>query len=101
EWRQKNPQHPLFLAYFGSAYPRYYGLDYTPMPGGAYMFDDEESARFPSPGERAVIAISATHLQGIYQTEAMRTTSAPLWEHRYDADAELGGSIYVFQWPLG
>jgi hypothetical protein len=98
EWRRANPEHPLYLAYFGSAYPPYYGLDYTPLPGG-YFFD--EDARLPSPSEKAVIAISATHLQGIYHSERERALYQPFWERRNQALTVLGGTIYIFEWPLG
>ncbi|HZN04389.1 MAG TPA: hypothetical protein VFD06_12475 [Candidatus Polarisedimenticolia bacterium] len=62
-WRRAHPEEPLYLAYFGQADPAHYGIDARSLPTSRR---DEPGTTLPSPGERATLAISATHLQGIY-----------------------------------
>ena len=89
DWRQKNPDGNLYLCYFGMADPAYYGIDYINLPGG-YRYGPP--VKFPTgPG---IIAISATHLQGIHLDLALRDYYAPLRHAR--PIAVLGGSIYLF-----
>ncbi len=89
DWRQKNPEPKLYLCYFGMADPAYYGIDYINLPGG-YRFGPP--ARLPT--DPGIIAISATHLQGIHLEAALRDYYAPL--RRAHPVAVLGGSIYLF-----
>jgi hypothetical protein len=94
EWQRKNPDRKLYLSYFGTAHPAFYGIRYTPMQGG----DDFTSpGGWPQPGESCVVAISATHSQGIY------LEGGPIWP-KYQAlirgrkpIAVLGHSIYLFE----
>jgi hypothetical protein len=89
DWRQKNPDGNLYLCYFGMADPAYYGIDYINLPGG-YRYGPP--VKFPTgPG---IIAISATHLQGIYLDPALQSYYEPLRSAR--PVAVLGGSIYLF-----
>jgi hypothetical protein len=89
DWRQKNPDGNLYLCYFGMADPAYYGIDYINLPGG-YRYGPP--VKFPTgPG---IIAISATHLQGIYLDPALQSYYEPL--RRARPMTVLGGSIYLF-----
>lgn len=88
-WRQKNPGRKLYLCYFGMADPAYYGIDYINLPGG-YRYGPP--ARLPT--EPGIIAISATHLQGIHLEPSLRDYYAPLRQAR--PVTVLGGSIYLF-----
>jgi hypothetical protein len=89
QWRRENPDEPFYLCYFGMADPAYYGIDYINLPGG-YRYGPPP--QFPAaPG---VIAISATHLQGIHLDPALRNYYAPL--RRARPLEVLGGSIYLF-----
>lgn len=53
---------PVYLSYFGSARPEYYGVDAVPLP--SYL--DRMTARVPVGLHPGVYAISATMLQGVY-----------------------------------
>jgi hypothetical protein len=89
DWRQKNPDGNLYLCYFGMADPAYYGIDYINLPGG-YRFGPPVQL----PTDPGVIAISATHLQGIHLDSGLRDYYTPL--SRIRPKAVLGGSIYLF-----
>jgi hypothetical protein len=91
-WQRANPAAPpLYLAYFGLADPHYYGIRYTPLPGG-YHYDPPPAW----PRGTCVIAVSATYLQGLLiDPELYRQFYAPLAKRR--PDAVLGGSIYLYQ----
>jgi hypothetical protein len=92
-WQHDHPDVKLYLGYFGSADPAYYGIRYTNI--------DEGFADGPSPQPivgPAVLAISATTLQGTYCRQvAGRPTWSTLWKLK-PIDV-LGGSIYLFHVP--
>jgi hypothetical protein len=89
DWRQKNPDCRLYLCYFGMADPAYYGIDYINLPGG-YRYGPP----IQLPTAPGIIAISATHLQGIHLDPELRDYYAPL--RRTRPLAVLGTSIYLF-----
>jgi 4-amino-4-deoxy-L-arabinose transferase-like glycosyltransferase len=87
-WRKEHPQGQLDLDYLGTADPKYYlGKDYVPLQN-AIMTDPQWAWR---PG---YLAVSATHLQGLYvPLEIAR------FYHRLSQlppTAVIGGSIYVY-----
>jgi hypothetical protein len=91
-WQRAHPEEPLYLAYFGQADPAHYGIRATRLPTSD---PHEPGTSLPAPGERATLAISATHLQGIYIRDR--------WLERFYAAARrqrpkaiLGGTIYLF-----
>jgi hypothetical protein len=47
QWQRANPQYQLFLNYFGSADPRYYGIHYVKLPGSIGPDDQTPSASLP------------------------------------------------------
>ena len=102
EWQQERrrryPGEPLYLVYFGLADPWAYGIDYVNMPGG-YAFGAVHGRPRNDPG---VLAVSATALQGIYVTPdkypGMRDATAAL--RKLEPLDVLGGSIYLYRWPL-
>lgn len=87
-WQEAHPDTPIALAYFGiaddtgrtDALPKAYGITFVDLPPGA---PDPRVTR-----ER-VLAISATHLQGVYSNDYVAY-------QRYDPIAVLGGTIYLF-----
>ncbi len=91
EWQRENPSKPLYLAYFGTADPAYYGIRYTNLPGG-YSFG--EPPRWPD--GPAVLAVSATILQGTYAfSDELRASyqalqSQPVLE-------VVGETIYLYE----
>lgn len=85
----QGPNHPpVYLSYFGSSYPRYYGIDAQDLPS----FTDRWTPRLPPPLTGGVYAISATMLQTVYLVEAQGRWR-PEYEKRY---REVLGTVRVF-----
>ncbi|MGD9022895.1 MAG: hypothetical protein PVJ62_03860 [Deltaproteobacteria bacterium] len=93
EWRRKNPSRKLYLCYFGMADPAYYGIDYVNLPGGYRYGPPVQPVTDPG-----IIAMSATHLQGIHLDPALRNYYAPL--RQANPMTVLGSSIYLFDSTL-
>jgi hypothetical protein len=90
-WRQQNPQERLYVCYFGMADAGYYLDSYTALPGHS------SSPLSPQlPREPGVLAISATHLQGIYLDPATRAMYRALYE-KHEPIQILGGTIYLYR----
>jgi hypothetical protein len=100
-WQREHPDVKLYLAYFGKADPRYYGIRFTNMPAGfaGYNVRDGQLVAPPKPTSRpnapGVLAISATILQGTYESGTEQDIYGPL--RRSTPLAVLGGSIYLFE----
>jgi hypothetical protein len=88
-WMDVHNVPHINLAYFGSAFPPYYGINATPLPGSAFY---ETAPEVEIPG---YVAVSATLLNGVYLGEQERAfyrafqTMVPV--------ATIGHSIYVFK----
>jgi hypothetical protein len=95
EWQQMHPQENLYLSYFGSADPAFYGVRGTLVPGGFQRAG--EPAAFPPPGTRVVLAVSASNLQGMYMPPQLR----PMYEQikSWKPREVLGGTIYLYDLP--
>lgn len=89
-WRAANPGRKFFLAYYGSADPRAYGIDYINARPG-YQYDEREPT-FDVEG--GLYAISASYLQGIYPEE-MRPAMKNLRDHSVPF-AIINDSIYIY-----
>ncbi len=93
DWQRRHPDVKLYLAYFGTADPEYYGIRYTNIPDGYWAGPPPQ--QITSPG---VIAISATTLQGPYAARINgECIYSRLWSLR--PIEVLGGSIYLFRYP--
>ncbi len=88
KWQRDHPAEYLYLAYFGSTDPAYYGIRYVNLQMGY-----QPGPPMQSPARPGVLAISATTLQGPYCGQYWAT----LW--RQKPFAILGGSIYLFHFP--
>lgn len=94
KWRKNHPHVPLYLSYFGTADPRYYGIDYiniTPR----YIFKLETVE--PDLSRPGVIAYSATNLTAVY-AQNMRDYFASVRERK--PIAIIGESIFLYKWPF-
>ena len=92
-WQQRNPERRLYLSYFGAADPGAYGIVYTSVPGGSEFGNPP----FESPRGPAVLAVSATNLQGIYMADAgLRARYRKLWDETPIAVLG-GGTIYLYE----
>ena len=85
---------PLYLAYFGLADPRSFGIRYVPLPGG-YAYDPPPR-QFPPVDRAAWVAVSASLLQSTpYTDDRFKGYYARLAARK--PEQVLGGSIYVFR----
>jgi 4-amino-4-deoxy-L-arabinose transferase-like glycosyltransferase len=93
DWQQRHPNDKLYLCYFGSADPAFYGIKYTNLPSGYFLNPLTEYPVVPG-----VLAVSATKLQGVY----VYPDNNAFYTHlRNQPPREiLGGSIYLFDFPL-
>ncbi len=94
EWlRERQIEDPVNLCYFGTADPRYHGIPHINLPGG-YAFEPEAAfseARIPG-----YLAISATHLHGVYFSPPTRRA----WQEFLDRGTyveRIGYSIFIFR----
>jgi hypothetical protein len=62
-WLDSHPDDHVYLAYFGTASPKYYGIDATIL----LDFFNQDKPRATEPLTAGTYCISATLLQGIYQ----------------------------------
>ncbi len=94
-WQRRHPDANLYLAYFGQADPRYYGITYKKLPTDR---PGEPGTEMPAPGEPAVIAVSATHLQQIYIRHRLLAAFYAELRRRHLV-VVLGGTIYLYALP--
>jgi Dolichyl-phosphate-mannose-protein mannosyltransferase len=92
QWQKTHRDQKLYLLYFGTADPAYYGIQYSNLPGSYIL--GPSMALPTSPG---IIAASATDMQGIYLDDAEH--HAYSWMLRAKPITVLGGSIYLFEYP--
>ena len=97
--REREIEEPINLCYFGMADPRFYQIRHVKMPGGYELeppFGRKNSfSRAFRPG---YLAISATALQGVYQSSALRQA----WRS-FLRDARpvgtVGHSVFIYYLP--
>ena len=100
-WMSRHEVARVELAYFGSADPRYYGIDYAALPAatpGLQLPDAPE--RWSRPALPGYVAISATVLTGVYLDPQWRLFYSGL-RRRTPTDV-IGNSIFVYwldRWP--
>jgi hypothetical protein len=96
KWRRENPTERLYLFYFGSVDPAFYGIDdYVNLPPGFWLGPEY---RLVDESRPSVIAISATYVQDNHMPPALRGYYASLRQAR--PREILGGSIYLYDFPL-
>ena len=69
DWHKEHPDKLIYLCYFGTADPSYYGINRVDLPGG-YVFSSQFG--MPQPQIPGIIAMSVTDLQGTYMSKEMR-----------------------------
>ncbi|HEX3358202.1 MAG TPA: phospholipid carrier-dependent glycosyltransferase [Tepidisphaeraceae bacterium] len=92
QWQQKHPDVPLYLMYFGTADPTFFGIDYINVDGG-YDYSPLPIRRMDRPG---ILAVSASILQGISVSNELQIKIHRL--RRRQPLTVLGGSIYLYEW---
>jgi hypothetical protein len=96
EWQRSHMEKKLYLCYFGSAYPTFYGIQAGYLPGGWPYSNARVSV--PTAGEPCYLAISATHLMGVNYPPNLRDRYRQLLG--FHPLAVLGGTIYIYELPL-
>jgi hypothetical protein len=92
QWMDENGVKKIQLGYFGTADPNYYGIDAHYLPGSVmyYQRRNEDSPPFPKH-----VAVSVTHIYGIYFGKALRGIYGALRERQ--PIATIGYSIFVYR----
>ena len=97
-WMRENGVPRIKLSYFGSALPSYYGIDAVALPGYTAPHTPHV-VREIRPGD--VVAVSATHLQGVYVDPEDRALLARF--RALEPIGRAGWSIFIyradFAWP--
>jgi 4-amino-4-deoxy-L-arabinose transferase-like glycosyltransferase len=88
--RQKLPV--IYLSYFGTAPPSYYGIRYQYVPGAWPLEWPPPDDTVPSTAQRKILAISANNLQDVFNSYG------PLfrWLRLREPVAKIGYSIFVY-----
>ena len=93
DWQRQHPGVPLYTKLFYSVEPAFYGLDYHRLQ---IQPDGPRAGELTSniPMVHGVIAVGATHLQGLY----ISPWEARFYQHLRETRpiAVLGGTIYLF-----
>lgn len=94
-WIQANKVGTIKLAWFGSAPPSYYGIDYEPLPGLPHHFDLWDNLPFdPKDPEPGTYVISVSILEEFFRTVKDKTAFA--WFRERDPDDRIGYSLLVY-----
>jgi len=96
-WMTEHHVARVNLAYFGSADPARYGIDFVPLPGTNFGDFDELGTLGYAPRPPMLpgwVAIGATHLQGTYLSPEQRRDYAFL--RQKEPVAVPAGSTYVY-----
>ena len=88
-WMDENHVPHINLAYFGTAYPRYDGINATYLPGSEY-FKPNPNVQLPG-----FVAISATVLRGVYLDDTTRAFYRPFLN--MPPVATIGHSIFLYR----
>ena len=88
QWMDAGNVSHINLAYFGTAYPPYYGINATLLPGSEF-FQPGPNVQLPG-----YVAISATVLRGVYLGSEERAFYAPF--QRLTPVTRVGHSIFVY-----
>ena len=90
-WLEEHQIRRVNLAYFGTADPRYYGIDATYLEGSELLVPEEVLGRPELPG---YVAVSETLLAGVYGDSSRREFYRGL--ERQQPVAVIGHSIRVY-----
>jgi hypothetical protein len=98
QWMDEQGVERVKLAWFGSAYPDYYGVQYDPLPGLPHHFDLWDSPPFdPAAPEPGVYAISVSNLQELHRKDEEKTVFA--WFRAREPDDRVGYSVLIYEVP--
>ena len=92
EYMAKEEVPMIYLSYFGTAPPAYYGIRYQYVPGGFWPLEPPPLDKVPATAARKILAISVYNLQDV------KTIYYPLfrWLRHRQPIAKIGYSIFVY-----
>ncbi|MBN1316184.1 MAG: phospholipid carrier-dependent glycosyltransferase [Anaerolineales bacterium] len=94
-WMDENEYGRIKLAWFGTAPPSYYGIDYEPLPGLPHHFDLWDNLPFdPSNPEPGIYVISVSILEELFRTVEDKTAFS--WFRARIPDDRVGYSLLVY-----
>ena len=99
-WMARQGVTDIGLAYFGTADPTYYGIDYKALPATPSFVLDSIARPPEKPTLPGYVAVSATVLSGVFHDPQWRLFYRGL--HDKEPVAEVGNSILVYwldRWP--
>lgn len=99
DWLAQNGEESVKLAWFGSADPAYYGIEYEPLPGLPRHFDlwwQEPLPFDPTDPEPGLYAISVSNLWELPRVEDKVVFA---WFRAHRPDARVGYSIFIYRVP--
>jgi hypothetical protein len=92
-WMDDEQVDEVYLSYFGTAQPEYYGIRYKPLPGLPQHFDLWWDVPFnPQDPEPGVYAISVSNLQELPLEEKVVFP----WFREKEPDDKIGYSILIY-----
>lgn len=95
-WMEEQKVERVKLAWFGSAYPAYYGIDYDPLPGLPHHFDLWEALPFdPEQPEPGIYVISASMLQELHRRDEDKTAFG--YFRVREPDDRVGYSLLIYR----
>jgi tetratricopeptide (TPR) repeat protein len=101
KWMDRQSVPHIGLAYFGTADPAYYGIDYTQLPAATPGMNLASIARvWTKPRLPGYVAVGATVLTGVYLDPEWRLFYRGLYQTR--PVAVIGNSMFVYwveRWP--
>jgi len=99
-WMDRQGVTDIGLAYFGTADPAYYGIDYKALPATPSFVLDSIARPLEKPTLPGYVAVSATVLSGVFHDPQWRLFYQGLKER--EPFAYVGNSILVYRldsWP--
>ncbi|MQA30779.1 MAG: tetratricopeptide repeat protein [Luteitalea sp.] len=101
KWMDREGVSHIGLAYFGTADPAYYGIDYTPLPAATPSFVLPSIARpWAKPRLPGYVAVGATVLTGVYHDLQWQLFYRDI--RNLTPVEVIGNSIFVYwleRWP--
>jgi hypothetical protein len=98
EWQTAHQERKLYLCYFGTAEPEYYGIRCVSLPGSFDKHGQWDEQKLALPRQPGVVAVSATALQGIYFKTAPKIEALYATLRQQEPIEVLGGTIYLFEY---
>ena len=93
---ERKLKQPINLCYFGMADPRYHQIPHIKMPGGFEYVPPLDRPRFEDALAPGYLAISATHLQGVYLGERGRQAWSRFLQRCQLVD-RVGHSLLIYK----